>query len=398
MKSIFYPALFGLVVALILQAGQTGQAGSADLQPTSQAAGKVKLLRTPNGGLQPQVALDERGVLHMVYFTGEPQGGDIYYVRRDAGKTEFTSPLRVNSEPGSAIAIGTIRGAQLAIGKNGRVHVAWNGSHDLDGRGAPMLYARMNDAHTGFDSQFNVMQFSGGLDGGGSVAADKSGNVYVAWHGKGDKEGEENRRVWVARSTDEGKTFSRETAAWKEPTGACGCCGMRAFADRQGRVHLLYRAATERVDRDMYLLSSDNRGQTFSGMPLDKWKLNACPMSSAALADGATGPAELLAAWETQGQVYFASLDPKNQRPISPISAPGETGKRRHPMIAANSRGETMLVWTEGTGWKKGGSFAWQIYDAQGKPSGERGASEGIPAWSFAAVVAESEGRFTIIY
>jgi hypothetical protein len=392
MKSTSYPALFGLVVALLLQAG------SADLQPASQAAGKVKLLRTPNGGLQLQVALDERGVLHLVYFTGEPQGGDIYYVQREVGKTEFTSPLRVNSEPGSAVGVGTIRGAHLAVGKNGRVHVAWNGRSDHGGLGAPMLYARMNDARTGFDLQINVMQFSGGLDGGGSIAADKSGNVYVAWHGKGDKEGEENRRVWVARSTDEGKTFSRETAAWNEPTGACGCCGMRAFADRQGRVHLLYRAATERVDRDMYLLSSENRGQTFSGMLLDKWKLNACPMSSAALADGATGHTELLAAWETQGQVYFASLDPKNQRRISPIPAPGETGKRRHPMIAANSRGETMLVWTEGTGWKKGGSFAWQLYDPQGKPSGESGAEQGIPAWSFAAVVAENDGSFTIFY
>ena len=116
---------------------------------------------------------------------------------------------------------------------------------------------------------------------------------------------------------------------------------MRAFADRQGRVHLFYRAATERVDRDMYLLSSENRGQSFSGTLLDKWKLNACPMSSAALADGAT---ELLAAWETQGQVYFASLDQKKGQPVSPIRAPGTTGKRRHPVITANSLGETMLA------------------------------------------------------
>jgi hypothetical protein len=381
--------LFGLIATLLVQAG------SADLQPALQAVEKVKLLRTPNGGLQPQAALDECGVLHLLYFTGEPQGGDIYYVRREAGKTEFTSPVRVNSEPGSAVAVGTIRGAQLAVGKNGRVHVAWNGRRETDGRDAPMLYARMNDARTGFEPQLNVMQFSGGLDGGGSVAADKSGNVYVAWHGKGDKEGEENRRVWVARSTDEGKTFSREAAAWDEPTGACGCCGMRAFADRQGRVRLLYRAATERVDRDMYLLSSENRGQSFSGTLLDRWKLNACPMSSAALTDGATG---LLAAWETNGQVYFASLDPQNPRRISPIPATGDTGKRKHPVIAANSRGETMLVWTEGAGWKKGGSLAWQLYDSQGKPSGERGAEQGIPAWSFAAVVAENDGSFTIIY
>src|SRR5262245_45949956 len=218
MKSKPYPGLFGIVVALFLQAGQ---AGSAKLQPELQAAGKVKLLRAPNGGIQPQVALDERGNLHMVYFTGEPQGGDIYYVRRDTGKTEFTSPIRINSEPGSAVAVGTIRGAHLAVGKNGRVHVAWNGRHDPGGHGAPMLYARMNDARTGFDPQRNVMQFSGGLDGGGSVAADRLGAVYVAWHGRGDKVGEENRRVWVARSTNEGKTFSRETAAWNEPTGAC---------------------------------------------------------------------------------------------------------------------------------------------------------------------------------
>ncbi|HEY7183118.1 MAG TPA: hypothetical protein VIC84_16930 [Blastocatellia bacterium] len=381
--------LFGLGAVLLVQVG------SADLQPALQAVRKVKLIRTPNGGLQPQAALDERGVLHLVYFIGEPQGGDIYYVRRDAGKTDFTSPVRVNSEQGSAVAVGTIRGAQLAIGRNGRVHIAWNGRRETDGNDAPMLYARMNDARTGFEPQLNVMQFSGGLDGGGSVAADKSGDVYVAWHGKGDKEGEENRRVWVAISTDEGRTFSRETAAWNEPTGACGCCGMRAFVDRQGRAHLLYRAATERVDRDMYLLSSENRGRSFSGTLLDKWKLNACPMSSAALADGATG---LLAAWETNGQVYFASLDPQNPRRIFPIPAPGDTGKRKHPAIAANSRGETMLVWTEGTGWKKGGSLAWQLYDSQGKPVGERGSEQGIPAWSLAAVVAENDGSFTIFY
>lgn len=364
--------------------------------PSAQSAsGKVKLLRVPNGGLQPQTAIDERGALHLIYFTGEPGGGNVYYVRRDAGKTEFTTPLRVNSESNTAVATGTIRGAHLAVGKNGRVHVSWNGPHKPGGHEAPMFYARMNDARTAFEAQRNVMQFSSGLDGGGSVAADNTGNVYVAWHGRGDKEGEEHRRVWVARSKDEGKTFAREVAAWNEPTGACGCCGMRAFTDRQGRVHLLYRAATESVNRDMYLLISDNRGQSFSGMRLDKWKINACPMSSASFADGANG---LLAAWETEGQVYFAALNPKKPQPLPPIPATGVAGKRKHPVIAANANGETLLVWTEGTGWKKGGSFAWQLYDTQGKPVGEKGEAAGIPAWSLAAVVAEKDGSFTIIY
>lgn len=361
---------------------------------SAQSGGGVKLLRVPNNGLQPQAVIDARGTLQLIYFVGEPGGGDLYYVRRDASKSEFTAPLRINSEPNTAVATGTIRGAHLAIGKNGRVHVAWNGPHK-PGHEAAMFYARMNEARTAFESQRNVMQFSGGLDGGGSVAADKSGNVFVVWHGKGEQTGEEHRRVWVARSTDDGKTFAREVPAWNEATGACGCCGMRAFSDPQRRVHLLYRAARENVNRDMYLLTSDNHGQSFSGTLLDKWKLDVCPMSSATLADSANG---LLAAWETQGQVYFAALDLKKPQSILPVPATGMAGKSKHPVIATNARKETMLVWTEGTGWKKGGSLAWQRYGANGKPVGAKSEMPGIPVWSFAAVVAEKDGSFTIIY
>ena len=33
---------------------------------------KVALIRTPNEGLQPQVAIDSTGVLHLIYFRGKP--------------------------------------------------------------------------------------------------------------------------------------------------------------------------------------------------------------------------------------------------------------------------------------------------------------------------------------
>ncbi|MEK7830952.1 MAG: hypothetical protein AAB401_07695, partial [Acidobacteriota bacterium] len=220
-------------------------AGNA-IQRMQATSGKVTLLRTPNGGLQPQAVTDERGALHLIYLAGEPSASDVFYVRRAPGK-DFTAPLRVNSQPGSAIAVGTIRGAQIALGKNGRVHVAWNGSNKAEQRSqnnsAPMLYARMNDAGTGFEKQRNLMQISHELDGGGSVAADKLGNVFVVWHGAGEQKGEQHRRVWLARSTDEGKSFAREVAVdtpdKNKLTGACGCCGMRAFVDGSGALHLL---------------------------------------------------------------------------------------------------------------------------------------------------------------
>src|SRR5262245_14463287 len=229
----------------------------------------VDLIRAPNGGLQPQAVADASGALHLVYFAGDPSAGDVFYVRRERGKEDFSSPIRVNSQPGSAIATGTIRGAHIAIGGNGRVHISWNGSNLASPRGpensAPMLYARMNDAKTAFEAQRNLMRVSHGLDGGGSVAADKEGDVYVAWHGAGEQKGEEHRRVWLARSTDDGKTFAREGAAFAEETGACGCCGMRAFVDPRGALHLFYRTATNMTERGIYLLKAKDKGRSLSG-------------------------------------------------------------------------------------------------------------------------------------
>jgi hypothetical protein len=238
----------------------------------------VTLLQTPDGGIQPQAVRDARGVVHLIYYRGDPGGGDIFYVRREPRKASFSAPIRVNSVPGSAIAAGTIRGAQLALGKGGRLHVAWNGGdkaapNRLDG-GAPMLYTRLNDAGTAFEPQRNLMQRTRHLDGGGTVAADAAGNVYVAWHGHdASADGEQGRRLWIARSRDDGKTFSPEAPAFAEPTGACACCGSRAFADREGTVYVLYRSASTNVDRDMYLLVSRDRGNRFSGERIHTWKV-----------------------------------------------------------------------------------------------------------------------------
>jgi len=357
---------------------------------------KVTLLRVPHKGIQPQVALDSKGVVHLIYFQGDPAGGNIFYVRSRDGHI-FSRPLRVNSKAGSAIAIGNIRGAHLAVGKNSRIHVAWMGSNKEEPKGSvkptPMLYTRLNDDGTAFEPQRNVIRSAVGLDGGGSVAADRMGNVYVAWHApEPDKKGEANRCVWVAVSTNEGKTFAREKRANAEPTGSCGCCGMRAFADRGGKVYILYRSATEQVHRDMFLLTSVKKARRFRGVDLHPWKVETCPMSSAAFAEG---PAGVLAAWETQGQVYYTRVDPK---PSPPVQAPGHSRGRKHPVVAANAKGETILVWTEGMGWNRGGSLAWQVFDKSGKPTREKGHADGVPTWSLVAVFPRPHGGFTVVY
>src|SRR5947209_17268529 len=91
-------------------------------------ASTIQPLRIPVGGLQPQAAIDSTGAIHLVYMYGDPGASDVAYVCKRSGDKEFSSPIRVNSVPGSAIALGTVRGPRLSIGKNDRVHVAWNGS------------------------------------------------------------------------------------------------------------------------------------------------------------------------------------------------------------------------------------------------------------------------------
>lgn len=380
----------------ILVAVSLAIVGTATLAGDTEHADQVRRLRVPNGGIQPQVLMDGKGVLHLIYFQGDPRHGDIFYVKSsDEGRT-FSHPLRANSIPGSAIAVGNIRGAHLALGKKGRVHIAWNGSGYKGSSNEGMYYTRLNDDGTAFESQQNVIRAAKGLDGGGSVAADDSGNVYVVWHApQPGKRGEAQRRVWVARSTDEGKTFDREKTAFESDTGACGCCGLRTFADRKGNVYVLYRSAGEQVKRDTYLLISKDKGASFHGEDLHPWKINACPMSSFAFAQG---PADVLAAWETSGQVYYAQIDPATGKRLEPVAAPGESNQRKHPVVAVNKRGQTLLVWTEGMGWERGGSVAWQLFDKDGKPTSEKGHAGGVPVWSLIAAFPRADGGFTIVY
>src|SRR5262245_43348695 len=75
-----------------------------------EPAAKVTLLRVPDRGIQPQLAVDAKGIVHLIYFRGEPMHGDVFYVRSEDG-ARFSRLLRVNSQPGSVIATGTIRGA-----------------------------------------------------------------------------------------------------------------------------------------------------------------------------------------------------------------------------------------------------------------------------------------------
>jgi hypothetical protein len=349
----------------------------------------------PGEGVQAQAAVDATGRVHAIYFRGEAAHGDLFYLSSRDGGRSFGDPIRVNSTAGAAIATGTVRGGQLAIGRAGRVHVAWNGSRSIGAASTPMFYTRLTDEGTAFEPERNVMQGAYNIDGGGAVAADRNGHVYVAWHANSAGETEEGkRRVWVTGSGDDGRTFEREHAVFDEPTGACGCCGLGAFADRRGTLHVLFRSAFEVMNRDMYLLTSRDFGAHFDGTRIDRWDVGACVMSTQAFAEGSSG---LFTAWETRGQISMGRIDRNSTGVSSVIGAPGDNRTRKHPALAVAADGAVLLAWTEGTAWSKGGSAAWQVFDADGHAIGAVGHADDVPVWGLVAAYARSDG-FTILY
>ncbi|HYE32741.1 MAG TPA: sialidase family protein [Methylomirabilota bacterium] len=366
---------------------------------SSVSGAAVRLERVPEEGIQPQVEVDSKGRVHLLYFKGDPKAGDIFYTHRQQGAgATWAASLKVNSHQ-KATALGNVRGAHLAIGAGGRPHVAWMGSGMTSspaGEQHPMLYTRLAEDGKRFEPERNLITHGYGLDGGGSLAADAKGNVFVAWHANGSstEKSETNRVVYLARSTDGGKTFGREVAVSPAGKGACACCGMKISHGPGDLVSILYRNAASTDSRAATLLVSIDGGKTFTEAGSEPWSINACPMSTAYL--GRTEKA-LLAGWETAGKVKFAGYSPDRGEFVKTFTPEGQK-KARFPTAAHNSSRETLLVWTEGMAWMKGGSVAWMVVNERGEPVGERGHKDGVPVWSFVAAYPEGSDAFVIVY
>lgn len=385
--------LLSALVALL-----TGSSFAADIAVTA--------IKTPDGGLQPEVITDAGGNLHLLFFRGDPKAGDLFYAIRQDGAADFQASVKVNTRPKAAVAVGTIRGGHLAIGKDSSVHVSWMGSNQTrivpdDHMTAPMLYTRSIDRGESFEPEKNVITSAYGLDGGGSLAADGLGNVHVVWHAPKSPgaEGEVNRTVWIASSKDNGENFGSEREIWSENTGVCGCCNLRAFAMPTGETFVLYRAATRMTERDMYLLraSVGAPGPRFSGSVAAAWSIARCPMSSASFS---LGPDCLGAAWESEDQVFFSVMSTSTaNRKIGPIENP-KRGKaiHKHPSIAFDNDGNILLVWTVGRGWGSAGTAVWRVFQPNGDPTDQVGEQTGVPPWSKAAAVFHPENGFLVFY
>ena len=345
----------------------------------------VVMWRVPHGGRLPQAVIDDAGTVHLLYFKGEPNGGDLLYVTRKSGDVTWSEPQRVNSEPRTVVGVDPISGGRIALGRHNRLHVAW-----FKTRPTEFFYTRTNQQGTGFEAQFGLAA-GDGVEAGPTIAADGVGNVFLFWHAGAVEDA--HRAVYMAMSHDDGTIFGPVRPVNAEAEGACNCCGLDALTDGAGTVYVSYRGAGDNVRRGQRLLVSSDEGQTFSDELIQPWKLGACPVSTTTLSQGPTG---VKVAWETEGQVYFSDVDHLEAR-VSP-SKIAET-RRKNPAVAVNDKGDTLLAWGDGPGWRSSGALHWQVFNADGQPTREHAArTETITDASRPAALARADGTFLVIF
>jgi len=352
----------------------------------------VQLIHLPAGAVQPQAVVDNAGTIHLIYYKGNPDHGDLYYVTAPASAPDAFSPeVRINSEPESACALGTIRGGKLALGRNNRIYVVWNGSPRTANHGAlPFFFSQSLDGKM-FTPQRNVVQGKAMIDGGGDVTADDQGNVYILWHAIAAKNASETSgRIYMIKSGNDAATFGPARTIDKPGQGTCGCCSMSATA-YGGMFYVLYRTACSGTARNTNILISRNGGATFSSECVQEWQSNVCPLTSFSIA---TAAGDVVGAWETKGHLYFAKLA---DIPLHIKSAPVGT-EQRYPSLSLGREGGALLTWTRGAGWQKGGTLQWQAYDHDLHPVGPPGSSGATPVWSFSSAVALNGNRYAIYF
>jgi hypothetical protein len=353
---------------------------------------EVRTLRAPNNGQVPAVAFDAKGTLHMAYGAGSP--GNAFYVQStDAGKT-FSKPVRLNPRPNTT-GTGMERGPRLALGKGGVIHIVLQGYYKS---GAGVWYTRSTDGGKSFEPERRLEDPEYGLDNL-ALAADSAGGVFVLWTGgfpgrEKDPESEVASPIVLVRSSDNGKTFTKNALLQSDHPAssyACGCCRLEAQVGDDGNLYVAFRGGYKGL-RDPWLLVGRKTENNFKclNVHVDKWA-TTCPMQGMPLRVDAKG--RVLFSWMSRDRAYWTMSEEnaKNFRP--PVAAPDQgKGKQAFPMALANDRGQVLLVWTQS------GEVRWAIYQADGTPTAERGVAGKQAGDNKPTALVGPDGNFWIVW
>jgi hypothetical protein len=308
---------------------------------------------------EPATASAADGTFYVAWVNHDAKQADVM-IARFAGEGQMQgSPVRVNREAGVATAW---RGDQpsVAVAADGAVYVVWTARVDsADKHGTDIYLSVSNDCAQTFSSEVKVNDDKvPGAHGMHSLAVARDGRVFVAWldernvhapqpSAKGEgHHTESNRELFLAYSTDGGRTFSPNQKVAAE---ACPCCKTALAVSPDGTLYAGWRQVLPGSFRHIAVASSTDGGATFSSPKIvsdDHWILQGCPVSGPSLSVDSGGKLRVL--WFAGGEgnapgLYFAESSDRAHS-FSPRQLLSQEAVRGTPALSS-AQDEAIGVW-----------------------------------------------------
>ena len=375
---------------------RTGQEGGLAPAPISFQ------ISTPGvDAAEPVTAPASDGTFYVAWVNHDAKQADVMIARFSSDGAMQGSPVRVNRQQGVATAW---RGDQpsLSVAADGSVYVVWTARvNSGDKHGTDLYMSVSNDRGQSFASEVKINDDKvPGPHGMHALAVAKDGRIYVSWlderHVHKPKPStkadghhmESNRDLFIAYSTDGGRTFSPNRKVAAE---ACPCCKTALAVSSDGTLYAGWRQVLPGSFRHIAVASSTDGGATFSSPQIvsdDKWVLQGCPVSGPSLSVDPNGSLKVLwyAAGESNAPGLYVSESTDKGRTFAPRHLLAQETVKGTPALAAGEN-RAIALWQ-----------AAEVVETKATELGKAGAALSVAANAELPAGVVSNGKLFVAY
>lgn len=253
-------------------------------------SGSPVSVSTLGKGEQPQISVDPKGVLRVVY----GQQDKIYCATSQDEGLSFSTPTLIAQVP--YMHLGMSRGPQIASSAHYCIVTA------IDKAGEIHCF-RLKYGTNKWKNLGTINDQKGSSpEGLMSIAADGNDNFYAVWL---DIRTNRNNQIYFSTLSGVSNKWSANALLYQSPDGhVCECCKPSIYAAGD-KVAVMFRNWLD-GSRDLYVMTSVNKGRNFDKaqkLGAGTWKLNGCPMDGGGLTIDPTGAIETV--WQRHGIIYY---------------------------------------------------------------------------------------------
>jgi hypothetical protein len=351
-------------LALLLSIAGCARRASRETTTGANLANVSQPVRVPaedGDAAEPAIAAGRDGTVYIAWVEHRGKEADVMLARMSREGLLQGTPARVNPKAGEATAwFGDP--PTLAVAGDGTLYVGWTARVESPSDHADDLYlSASHDGGRTFAPPVKVNDDEKpAVHGMHSLAIASNGRIYLAWlderntapvaiekRATGNQQMESNREVFTSFSDDGGRTFS---ANQRVATKVCPCCKTSLAVAPDGRVYASWRQVLPGDFRHIAVASSGDGGRSFSQPVIvsdDRWMLNGCPVSGAAMGVKSDGTLRVL--WYTAGEAGPPGLYWSESRDGGKTFTPRQTfaigGVRGTPVLLPEERNDLTAVW-----------------------------------------------------